>query len=315
MSQIISVDIGGTQIRAATFHPGKNTPIQIQRNPTHSDTRTVYAGLISLIENVWPKEEKVRAISVAVPGPLEPKTGLVHSTPNIKEWVSFPLGEKLQSHFQVPVHLDNDANLAALGEWRYGAGKGHHDILFLTISTGIGGGVVLDDRLLHGWKGLATELGHITAIPDGPICSCGQAGHLEAIASGPGIVRYVVDHLKAGEKSILSGENFTPKEIANAARNGDRLSLAAFRRAGEVLGRTIADFLHMFNPSIVILGGGVSQSSDLFMKPMIEMMTGSVMDPNYVKDLVVAKAELGDEAGLVGALVQAEVLHPELEPN
>lgn len=308
MTVILCVDIGGTQIRTAAYTPGNLQPLTAQRIPTHVTGETVFERVAAGIQAIWPDGEEVKAISVAAPGPLDPSRGLVFSTPNIKEWVNFPLGEKLTERFGCSVFVNNDANLAAVGEWRYGAGRGHRNVLYLTISTGIGGGVILEDRLVLGWRGLAAELGHVTVLPDGPSCSCGQRGHLEAIASGPAIAAYVRERLQAGERSSLTLEQITPQAIAEAARGGDMLARAAYERAGHFLGQAIADFLHAFNPSVVVLGGGVSQSSDLFLENLRATMTASVMNPIYVRDLSITLAQLGDDAGLVGALAQAEVL-------
>jgi glucokinase len=258
-----------------------------------------------LIDSVWPAEE-VAAISVACPGPLNPLEGLIISTPNIPAWVNFPLVQKLEQRYHVPTFLDNDANLAALGEWRYGAGRGHKNVLFLTISTGIGGGVISDDQLLSGARGMAAELGHITVLPGGPLCSCGRHGHLEAIASGTGIARYVQDRVDAGQpSSLLGGPKVTARMIAQAAQAGDALSREAFTYAGEFLGQAVADFLHMFNPSIVIFGGGVSQSGALLFDPMKTSLEKHVMDPAYLRELSITTAQLGDSAGLLGSLALA----------
>lgn len=308
MTAILCIDIGGTQIRTAAYLPGNLQPLTVQRIPTQAAGETVFERVVAGIQAAWPVGEEVAALSVAAPGPLDPASGLVFSTPNIKEWVDFPLGEKLAKRFDRPVFVNNDANLAAVGEWRYGAGQGHQDVLYLTISTGIGGGVILGNRLVLGWRGLAAELGHITVLPDGPLCSCGQRGHLEAVASGPAIAAYVRERLQAGERSSLTPEQVTPRAIAEAARRGDGLARAAYERAGRFLGRAIADFLHAFNPSVVILGGGVSQSSDLFLESLRLTLAASVMNPMYVRDLAITLAQLGDDAGLVGALAQAEVL-------
>ncbi len=308
MTAILCVDIGGTQIRAAVYVAGNLQPLAAQRIPTYVAGEAVFERVAAAIQAVWPAEESVEAVSVAAPGPLDPASGLVFSTPNIKEWVNFPLGEKLSERFGCPVFVNNDANLAAVGEWRYGAARGHRNVLYLTISTGIGGGVILDDRLVLGWRGLAAELGHVAVLPDGPVCSCGQRGHLEAVASGPAIASYVRERLQAGERSSLMSEQVTPQAIAEAARRGDALAREAYARAGRFLGQAIADFLHAFNPSVVVLGGGVSQSSDLFLENLHATLTASVMNPIYVRDLVITLAQLGDDAGLVGALAQAEVL-------
>jgi len=208
----------------------------------------------------------------------------------------------------VPAYLDNDANLAALGEWKFGAGRDHHDVLYLTISTGIGGGVIIDDRLLHGHHGLAAELGHVTVLADGPVCSCGYRGHLEALAAGPAIVRYVREQLEAGSRSELSNdEDLNAYDVAEAARRGDDLAKSAYERAGRYLGIGVASFLHTLDPSIVIFGGGVSQSGPLLFEPFEASLRAHVFYPRYLENLEITTAALGDDVGLLGALALAQM--------
>lgn len=308
MGVLVTADIGGTQIRVASYPRNGTQPIQLQRASTQSSTGTAFDRLAALIASIWPQDDRVEAISVASAGPLDPETGVILAAPNIPGWTNFPLGKRLVERFKVPVFVGNDANLAALGEWRYGAGQGHHDLIYLTISTGIGGGVISNDQLLLGHRGMAAELGHITVLPDGPLCPCGQRGHLEALSSGPAIARYVNEKLAEGEASILApNPNLTAHEVAEAANRGDALAKAAFARAGEYLGQALADYLHIFSPSIVILGGGVSKSGPLLFEPLQETLRKRVMDPNYLKDLSIVPAALGDDAGLLGALVFAQM--------
>ena len=306
MGLILAVDIGGTQIRAAIYAKDNIQPIRHERTSTYANDYPVYERLITLIDSVWMDE--VEIISAAVAGPLNPASGVILASPNISEWTDFPLGEKLIGRYHVPSYVSNDANLAALGEWRYGAGQGHHDLLYFTISTGIGGGVISHDQLLLGYKGLAAELGHITALPEGPLCSCGQRGHIEALASGPAIAHYVNERLAAGDSSILIPDpRLSARQVAEAANKGDRLAIQAFERAGHILGRALADYLHIFNPSIVIFGGGVSQSSGLLFEPMKASLRQYIMDPGYLENLVITTARLGDNAGLLGALAYAQI--------
>jgi glucokinase len=312
MSVIVAIDIGGTQLRAAVFSQNSTEPQNIQRTATQGREKGVFDRLTGLIDSVWP-EEQVAAVCVASPGPLNPHEGLIYSTPNIPDWVDFPLAQKLQDRYHVPTFLDNDANLAALGEWRFGAGRGHKDVLYLTISTGIGGGVISDGRLLSGARGMATELGHVTVVPNGPPCSCGRPGHLEAVASGPGIVRYVREQIRTKSTTSLSDDaGLTARTVAQAAHAGDALAQEAYAQAGTILGRALADFLHVFNPSIVIFGGGVSQAGALLFDPMKASLEKSVMDPFYMEDLIITTAELGDSVGLLGALALA---HIKLQPS
>lgn len=302
MSAIITVDIGGTQLRVALFSGLSITPKKVERCPTHEKPASVLDRLIGVIESLWPDEE-VTAISVACPGPLDPATGIVISTPNIPEWTNFPLVDLLKNRFHVPVFIENDANLAALGEWRYGAGQGSNDLIYLTISTGIGGGVISAGRLLTGSHGLAAELGHITVLQNKNLCSCGQRGHLEAVSSGPAIARYVKKRISAGRRSSLTNDlNITARNVAAAARQGDALCSEAFEVAGRYLGYAVADMLHIFNPSLLIFGGGVSQSGDLLFTPMKQAIQERVMDPAYLDNLHIEIAKLGDDAGLLGAL-------------
>jgi glucokinase len=261
-----------------------------------------------LIESIWPKDGNVMAIGVASPGPLDPHTGYILKTPNIKEWQNFPLGPNLSKHFNVPAFVDNDANLAALGEWKFGAGKGHHHLLYLTISTGVGGGVIADDHLLQGYHGLATELGHTTLDPEGPLCSCGFAGHLEAFSSGPAIVKFVFSELAAGTNSNLKKvEDITAQVVAEAAIHGDALAISAYQRAGTYLGIAVANFLLSFDPSIVVFGGGVSQVGPLLFDSFHASLKKRVFHPRYLENLKIEMAALGDDAGLLGALALAQI--------
>ena len=155
-----------------------------------------------------------------------------------------------------------------------------------------------------GSRGMATELGHITILPDGPICSCGQAGHLEALSSGPAIAQFVRQQLENGTKSsVKEMATLTSKEIADAAFKGDELCLAAYERAGKYLGIAIANYIQIFNPTCIVLGGGVSLAGDLLLKPIRNTLELVILSKEYLKNLSIKTAELGDNAGLIGALV------------
>jgi glucokinase len=308
MGYVIAIDIGGTQLRAATYAPESQSPVQLKRIQSHAPGEKVFDRLVGLVESVWPKDGPVDAIGVSAPGPLDPHTGVVMTTPNIKEWRDFPLTAKLTEQFGLPAFLNNDANLAGLAEWKFGAGRGHHNVLYLTISTGVGGGVIIEDRLLQGHHGLAAELGHVTVAVDrsAPVCGCGFRGHLEAFSSGTGIEHYVADELAAGHASSLTGKP-SAREIADAANAGDELARQAYARAGEYLGVGVANYLHIFDPSIVILGGGVSMSGPLLFVPFEASLKKNVFHPRYLEGLVIAKAQLGDDGGLLGALALARM--------
>jgi glucokinase len=307
MNLIVAVDIGGTHIRVAVYEPNSVLPIDHYRTRSHATEAGVYDRLVQAIEAIWPKG-KVSAIGIASPGPLDPHTGTILATPNIPEWQNFPLAPNLCKHFDVPVYLDNDANMAGLAEWQYGAGKGHQDLVYLTISTGIGGGVISNGHLLQGFHGMGAELGHMIIDPNGPLCGCGYRGHVESFSSGPAIARYINEQISMGQKStLLADPELNARQVAEAALQGDPLALSAFERAGHYLGIGVANYLAIFDPSILIFGGGVSQVGDLLFKPFEESLQKHTFHPHYLDDLIITKAALGDDAGLLGALALARM--------
>lgn len=308
MPTIVAVDIGGTQMRAAAYTQETLTPIQLKKVPTRASEPGGLERLMQVIEDVWPQNDSVAAIGLGSPGPLDPYTGFLLAPPNNPKWHNFPLAPSVEKHFGVRAFLDNDANLAGLAEYRFGAGKGHHHVLYITVSTGIGAGVVIDDRLLQGYHGLAAELGHVIVDPNGPPCSCGFNGHLESFSSGPAIVKYALGKLESGARSVLKrDESMSARDVAEAAQNGDALAIEAYRRAGEYLGIGVASFLHAFDPSIVIFGGGVSQVGALLFEPFEASLKQRVFHPRYLEGLVITQAQLGDDAGLLGARALAEM--------
>jgi len=306
MSHTLAIDIGGTHIRVAAFEPQSTTPVAHQRARSQGNEPGVFGRLVKVVESVWQKDAV--AIGIASPGPLDPHSGVILSTPNIPEWKNFPLTDKLSQHFGVPVYLDNDANMAGLAEWQYGAGRGHPDLIYLTISTGIGGGVISNGHLLQGFRGMGAELGHMTIDVNGPLCGCGQPGHIESFSSGTAIARYVKEQIDAGQKStIQTHSKLSAREVAAAALNGDTLAISAFERAGYYLGIAVANYLAIFDPSILVFGGGVSQVGDLLFKPFEESLRKHVFHPHYLDNLVITRAALGDDAGLLGALALARL--------
>lgn len=309
MDYYIAVDIGGTQLRAALYPEGEQKAVSQKRIPTQAKDQSPVDRLLDLIKSIMPSQGRVKAIGMAAPGPLNPKTGILFAAPNIPGWVNLPLAQIVQDRFKITTLLGNDANLAALGEWKFGAGRGYQYLLYMTVSTGIGGGVIEDGKLLLGYKGLAAEIGHITVDPNGPKCGCGQQGHLEAFASGTAIARYVSEQLARGVPSSMSDlPAVTARDVSLAAEQGDPLAREALARAGRYLGRAIADFLHLFNPQIIIIGGGVSRSGKYLFEPLRESIAEFVISPEYLHGLVITTAQLGDDAGLLGALALAQTV-------
>lgn len=304
MKKIITFDVGGTNIRAALFHDYDIKAVEIIKTNTVDEKFSPFQKIVIMAKELWPIDGEIEGVAVAAPGFIDFHTGIVISAANVPGWRDLPLKENLEKELNVPVVVNNDARMAAYGEWKCGAGRGFSHMIYLTVSTGIGGGVIIENQLLNGARGLSTELGHLTLDPDGPICSCGQKGHLEAFASGQGIENYVMEKMTAGMHSSLNlTEKISTKIIAQAASNGDALSLEAFEVAGYYLGLGCAGLVHTFNPSALIIGGGVSFSGDLLFKPFERSLQKHVMDPEYLKNMVIKPAQLGDNAGLIGTML------------
>jgi glucokinase len=312
----IGVDIGGTSIRAARFSGDNHVPTTKTKIPTQA-TKGVEAVLqrveMAIREVAGDQLEQIAGIGLALPGPLDPHTGVLIEAPNLPGWENLPLQSSMSKRVGRPVFIGNDANLAALGEWKFGAGRGHDDVLYLTVSTGIGGGVISSGRMLVGARGLAAEVGHMLAIPDGPLCGCGQRGHLEAVASGTAIARVARAKLKAGDGSDskiweLAGgdlDNITGAVVGAAATAGDEFATRLIAEAGTFIGRTLASLLHAYNPSIVIFGGGVSLVGDIILNPVRAAVRQYAMSEAYWRTCPIVLAALGDDSGLVGAGVLA----------
>jgi glucokinase len=307
---IIAVDLGGTQIRAALCDAGGQIYKRVARlTKAQEGPAAVLARINETIAEAaeGANMDTVAGIGIGAPGPLDPTTGTVLEAPNLPGWVNVPLRNLVSAHFGKPTFLGNDANVAGLAEAIYGAARGVKDMIYLTISTGIGSGMIIDGRMLLGARGLAAEAGHTIIKPDGPKCGCGNRGCLESFASGPAITRDVVGRLKAGKSSkilkLVGGDlsKVDARIINEAAGAGDKLAVNAFRRAGRYLGLGITNLLHLFNPRMVVLGGSVTKAGALLFDPMWEVLRAKVM-PGYLEGLSIVPAALGDDVGLLGAL-------------
>lgn len=308
----IGVDVGGTSLRAARFighDPTPDAKVKVATQPA-GEAQQMLDRLEHVIREVAPPNlVGVEGIGLGIPGPVNPYTGVVINITNIPGWKNLPLQQILEERLARPVFMGNDANLAGLGEWKFGAGRGHRDVLYLTVSTGIGGGVIAGNRLLLGAHGLAAEVGHILIQPNGPRCGCGQRGCLEALASGPAIARDAAERLSRGEgadsalRALSNGDfsKLTTALIGHAAQQGDAFARSLFREAGEHLGYGLASLLHLYNPSIVVIGGGVSFVGELFFEPVRAAVRRYAMHEMYWRDVPIVPAALGDDAGLVGA--------------
>ena len=250
----------------------------------------------------------VLAVGVGAPGPIDP-SGVLHDPPNLPGWGSISITDRLGEALGIPVYAGNDANLAALGEHRFGAGQGVNDLVYLTVSTGIGGGIISGGRLLTGARGFAAELGHQTLVPEGPICGCGQPGHLEALASGPAIARDAKAALEQGRESIIlkhadSFESITAASVSAAAAEGDELAVELMDQAGFYVGLGLVNVIHIVEPRRILIGGGVSKAGELLLKPVRDTIHQRVMSPIY-QSVEVLPAKLGADVGLMGAAALA----------
>lgn len=311
MRPVVAVDLGGTNIRAA-FYPEGTPPtetIALRPTPASDGPEAVVAQIHAAIEELAIPTAALRSLSIGIgaPGPLDAGAGVVLHAPNLEGWDDIPLAELLRRRWNCPVHLQNDANLAALGEWTYGSGRGVDDLVMLTLGTGIGGGVIVAGRLLEGEAGLAGEIGHIPVALDGPLCSCGQAGHLEAFASGTAIAAEV--ERRGGLPSKAGARPATSAEIAAAAAGGDPVAAAVLTSAARVLGIALAGLVHVFNPARIVLGGGVSRAGGRFLADIEAALRSSLMLPAFGQRLDVVASTLGDEAALLGALALVHSRH------
>lgn len=311
MRKIIGIDIGGTKISLilATVR-GKII------NSRNLFTRTgkvearlcvnemIHALRAMLRESGVPKGE-LAGIGVGIPGPVNPSKGEVPWSPNLPGWAGMPIVKILNQHFSVPVFLDNDANAAGFGEKIFGAGKRTKDFIYVTASTGIGGGLVLGGRIYHGASFCGGEVGHIPVVPDGNLCKCGKRGCLEAYASGTAIGTMARGRLQEGRKSRIlkmagSLNRVTGETVTQAAFRGDKLAIEILREAGRYLGQGLAVLMNILNPEMIVLGGGVIKSGDYIWKPMMASAKKEAW-PAAFKACRIVKTKLGSHVGNLGA--------------
>lgn len=243
-------------------------------------------------------------IAIGVAGPVDARSGMLQNPPNLPGWTSVPVARLFEERYGIASVVANDANLAALGEHRYGAGRGSLDMIYITVSTGIGGGVIAGGRLLLGHCGFAGEIGHMSVDMQGPACACGNVGCLEVLASGTAIARRAREALSSGGESILGQlppERVTAEAVAEAARAGDALSQRLLAEAGATLGIGLVNLAHLFNPQRVIIGGGVSNAGDHLWTPMVETVRRRGMTACH-REMEILRAALGDDAGLMGGI-------------
>jgi len=306
MSYVIGVDLGGTQLRAVRIDlQGQIQAFERTDTAAAGGPNDVIAQIEQLVNVVayGISRSEIIGIGVGTPGPIDPFKGIVLEAPNLIGWFNVPLKTILTERTGVPVLVGNDANAAALGEWRFGCGRGCQDFLYVTISTGIGGGVIADGKLLLGRKGIAGEVGHMTIQTDGPLCGCGNFGCWEAMASGTALARFATAALERGQHSLigaLAGSNpIEGRHIAAAAVQGDQLAQALMQREGELIGVGLVNLLHLFSPERIALGGGVTKSMALLEPHMRQVIAERAMEP--YREVPIELAQLGEQVGVLGA--------------
>lgn len=341
---VVGVDIGGTQMRTGVLQGAKlrsRVNMLTGENPTPD---RVIPRLLSAIQQALTEAhltiDQVAGIGVATPGPLDYRTGVIYSPPNMPGWERVPLRNILQQQFKVPIYVENDAHAAGLGEYMFGAGRGSRNMVYLTISTGIGGGVILDGKIIEGASGTAGELGHMTIDRHGPRCNCGNVGCLEALASGTAIARAANEAIDAEQgaelltfvqtmrahtaiipdkaalpaspqdtQALHEYEDLSETEeplrvnartVARAAEAGIPLARAIITGAAEALGFGLVNIIHAFNPEKIILGGGVTLMGEMLMEPALRVVQEHAMQAPREAVRIVL-AQLGVNVGLIGA--------------
>lgn len=316
----IGIDLGGTKILGV--RAGENGHIVAEvRQPTGAShgLDAVVDRIVEIIRELMPPEG-VTAIGVGVPGPYNPANGTVYGPPNLPGWVAVPLRHILEERLclpdNTPIVLGNDANAAALAEYKFGAGsekrlgKPIKHLVYLTISTGIGGGVITDGKLLLGATGMAAELGHIVIDLHGPRCTCGNVGCLEAMASGKALAREAATLVEARRETSITEavggkpEKVTAEVVVEAARRGDKLACELMDKEGMLVGVGVANCIHSFNPELIVLGGGVTNAGDLLFKPVRATVEARIMR-GYSGTFDIVPAALGNEVGALGAVAIA----------
>ncbi|GAA1569981.1 ROK family protein [Actinomadura kijaniata] len=294
---VLAVDIGGTKLASAVVAPD-GALLSRARTPTPvtRDGEEIWQALTSLLDKVLAEagEPDLAGVGVGCGGPMT-WPGAEVSPLNMPAWRGFPLRARLADrHPGLPVRVHNDAVCVAIGEHRAGAGRGRANVLGMVVSTGVGGGLILNGRLIDGASGNAGHIGHVVVDPDGPPCACGGRGCLEAVARGPGLVAW------AQSQGWRPGERVTGVELADDARAGHPVALRALTRAGRALGVAIASATHLCDLEVVAVGGGLSQTGDLLFAPLNEALRAHAR-LDFARRVEAVPATLGQTAGLVGA--------------
>jgi glucokinase len=310
---ILALDFGGTKHAAAVLEPGSRRWRRIERSlalagaTAETDLEIMRSLARAVLDGKTPT-----AIGVSFGGPVDAQRGVVRLSHHVPGWENIALKAILEAEFQAPTLVDNDANVAALGEYRYGAGRGCDSLCYITVSTGVGGGWILKGKPWRGSDGMAGEIGHTVADPNGPLCLCGKHGCVERLASGPYLAQQVRDVLQQdlhrGKvlRALVGGqiERLTAKHVNEAAQMGDAIAIQALERAGWALGIGIGNAANLLNPQLFVLGGGVSKAGQHFWQPLRQSARATALPEIRV---AIVPAQLGDDAPLWGAVALTEL--------
>lgn len=303
---MIAIDLGGTKVAAAVVLPDGRVAGRLEE-PTSQEGPAACVEQMARLARDAARAAGVApgacaGVAVACPGPVDARAGVVHHPPNLRGWGDEPLRERMAAALGMPARIANDADCAALGEWAFGAGRGCRHLLYVTVSTGVGGGLVLDGRLWTG-TGSAGEIGHMPVDPDGPACGCGRRGCLEALASGPAIAR---------RYAALAGLDAVPAAVAvfAAARAGDVRARQAIEEAGTALGRALGGVVNLLGPERIVIGGGVGAGGADLLLPPLERALDATAFPLPRSRLTLRVAERRGEAGLLGAAMLFSAADP-----
>lgn len=298
---VLGIDIGGTKMTSALATQSgqivKLLRVQTKREEgAEGGFKAICQMVRELLNEAKQQDLTVVRIGVGFGGPVDFERGIVYLSHHVHGWENFPLKAELENRFGIATSVDNDANAGTLGEWMFGAGKGIDDLLYVNIGTGIGGGIISAGKLVRGWRNLAGEIGHMTVKPDGPICTCGRRGCLEALASGSAIGR---------EGTERFGRPMRSEEVFQLAEQGNEIAKQILAEAIEALAFAIGAAANLFNPKRVILGGGVGEAPEhLLVEPLKARLPRYTL-PQVAEGLEVVRAQLGYNAGIMGAIALA----------
>ncbi len=309
---VLAVDLGGTQIRAALITPDRS--VHLRRAEPTRDEDGVETVLERIVEVVGEVRDGIRAaglpepvgLGISSPGPLDAQRGIVLSPPNLSGWENVPIVDWLQRRIDLPATLERDTNAAVMGEWQYGAARDTRHAIYITVSTGIGGGIIADGRPFAGPDGLAGEIGHVVVDLDGPTCGCGGIGHAEAIASGTAIARSGRSLLDASRGPILrdlvaAGEPLDAALVARAADGGDAEAAALLERAWVAIGALCASLINLLNPEVIVIGGGIAEHRPRLFEVSRREARRRVL-PVLAARIRIEPATLGGDVSLIGLL-------------